>query len=133
MNCPCGSGRPYDQCCGPLLDGKRPAASPEALMRSRYTAFVLKNFDYIVETTDPELRDLLDHDANRDWMNSSTFSGLKVLNSAQSGSSGTVEFIAHYRRAGIDHAHHERSQFRKHRGRWYFREGSAVEDHPRPP
>jgi SEC-C motif-containing protein len=126
MNCPCGSGKPCDQCCGPLLAGTMPAASPEALMRSRYTAYVQKNFDYVVETTDPELRDLLDHDANRDWMNSSTFTGLQVLNSSENGSSGTVEFIARYRRARAEYSHHERSQFRKHRGRWFFREGVTV-------
>jgi SEC-C motif-containing protein len=126
MNCPCGSDQPYDQCCGPLLDGKRPATSPEALMRSRYTAYVRKNFGYIVETTDPELRDLLDHEANRDWMNSSTFTALQVLSSSDNGNSGTVEFIAGYRRAGAEHSHHERSKFRKHRGRWYFREGVTV-------
>jgi SEC-C motif-containing protein len=126
MTCPCGSGLDETQCCGPLLDGTKAAASPEALMRSRYTAYVRKNFDYIVATTDPELRDLLDHDANRDWMNSSIFTGLQVLNSSDNGNSGTVEFIARYRRAGAEHSHHERSQFRKHRGRWYFRDGAAV-------
>jgi SEC-C motif-containing protein len=72
------------------------------------------------------LRDLLDHDANRDWMNSSTFTGLQVLNSSDNGTNGTVEFIARYRRAGAEQSHHERSTFRKHRGRWYFREGAAV-------
>jgi SEC-C motif-containing protein len=96
-------------------------------MRSRYSAYAQKNFDYIVETTDPELRELLDHEANREWMNSSTFTGLEVLNSSASGNSGTVEFIARYRRAGTDNTHHERSRFRKHRGRWFFRDGEAVE------
>jgi SEC-C motif-containing protein len=128
ITCPCGSDLDEAQCCGPLVAGTRSAASPEALMRSRYTAYVRKSFDYIVDTTDPELRDLLDHDANRDWMNSSTFIRLQVLSSSHSGNSGTVEFIARYRRAGTEHAHHERSQFRKHRGRWFFREGEAVED-----
>jgi SEC-C motif-containing protein len=96
-------------------------------MRSRYTAYAQKNFGYIVATTDPELRALLDHDANRDWMNQSTFTGLQILNSSEKGDTGTVEFIARYRRHGVAQTHHERSQFRKQGGRWFFRDGSAIE------
>ncbi|NVN86640.1 MAG: zinc chelation protein SecC [Rhodopseudomonas sp.] len=129
MQCLCCSGLDYDQCCGPLLAGIRPAASPLALMRSRYTAFALNNFDYIYETTDPERRDLFDHDTNRDWMSRSTFTGLEVLSHSERGSKGTVEFIARFRRDGVaEQRHHERSQFRKHRGRWYFSDGETVQD-----
>ena len=127
MNCVCGSGKTYDECCGPLLARTRPAASPEALMRSRYAAYALKDFDYIVETTDPERRDLFDHDVNRAWMEESDFLELRVLGSSEKGSRGTVEFIARFRRGGgPEQSHHERSQFRKVRGRWYFSEGEAV-------
>jgi len=129
MNCLCGSGLDYDECCGPLLAGTRQAASPGALMRSRYTAFALNNFDYIYDTTDPERRELFDHDANRDWMKRSTFTGLEVLSQTERGSKGTVEFIARFRRDdGPEQRHHERSQFRKRRGRWYFSDGETVED-----
>jgi SEC-C motif-containing protein len=127
MTCLCGAAAPFDQCCGPLLDGSRPAATPEALMRSRYAAFVRKDFDYIFATTDPQRRELFDHDANRDWMNSSTFTDLMVLSSSETGSTGLVEFIARFRRdGGPEQSHHERSVFRKHRGRWYFRDSGAV-------
>lgn len=127
MNCVCCSGKPYDQCCGPLLARTHPATSPEALMRSRYAAYALKDFDYIVETTDAELRDQLDHDANRAWMEQSNFLSLQVLNSSEKGSRGTVEFIARFvRNDGPEQAHHELSQFRKSRGRWYFAEGETV-------
>jgi SEC-C motif-containing protein len=128
MNCVCGSGKPYDDCCGPLLSRARPAASPEALMRSRYAAYVLKDFDYIVETTDPDRRDYFDHDANRAWMEESSFVDLLVLASSEKGSRGMVEFIARFRRGDApEQTHHERSQFRKSRGRWYFSEGEAID------
>ena len=48
-NCPCGGG-PYAQCCGPLHTGEREADSPEVLMRSRYSAFVVHNADYLWKT-----------------------------------------------------------------------------------
>ncbi|HMU16960.1 MAG TPA: SEC-C metal-binding domain-containing protein, partial [Thauera aminoaromatica] len=35
--CPCGSGRAFGACCGPVLAGERPAPTAAALMRSRYT------------------------------------------------------------------------------------------------
>src|SRR3569833_3134762 len=38
--CPCGSGKEYEACCGEIIGGKRAAPTAEALMRSRYSAFV---------------------------------------------------------------------------------------------
>uniref|UniRef100_UPI003563DCE8 YchJ family protein n=1 Tax=Desulfosarcina sp. TaxID=2027861 RepID=UPI003563DCE8 len=54
--CPCGSGKDYEDCCGPLIKGDRVADTAEDLMRSRYTAHAKKNFDYIFETTHPSNR-----------------------------------------------------------------------------
>nr|WP_316226808.1 SEC-C metal-binding domain-containing protein [Bradyrhizobium sp. SZCCHNS3052] len=44
MQCPCGSGLPYDRCCGPYLDGDDQPPTAEALMRSRYTAYTRGTF-----------------------------------------------------------------------------------------
>ena len=41
-------------CCAPLHDGATRAATPEVLLRSRYTAYVAKNPEYIAETTHPD-------------------------------------------------------------------------------
>ncbi|MDX1560486.1 MAG: YchJ family metal-binding protein, partial [Marinobacter sp.] len=49
QSCPCGSGKPYLECCRPFHQGD-PAPSPEALMRSRYAAFVLNLPDYLQTT-----------------------------------------------------------------------------------
>ena len=38
--CPCGSGQAIAECCGRYLDGGEAVPTAEALMRSRYTAFV---------------------------------------------------------------------------------------------
>ena len=45
--CPCGTGESYDDCCGPLLANVAQAATPEQLMRSRYTAFVTGDADHL--------------------------------------------------------------------------------------
>ena len=48
--CPCGSGASYGRCCGPLHQGIQRAATAEQLMRSRYSAFALKQVDYLIAT-----------------------------------------------------------------------------------
>jgi uncharacterized protein YchJ len=60
--CPCGSGDELDGCCGLLLDGV-PAATALALMRSRYTAYVRGEIDYLIETHDASGRGALDRAA----------------------------------------------------------------------
>lgn len=54
--CPCGSGRALDACCGPLLSGDKTAETPEALMRSRYTAYALGDDAYVLATWDEATR-----------------------------------------------------------------------------
>jgi SEC-C motif-containing protein len=51
--CPCGSGKVFGDCCEPLLTGARPAADAELLMRSRFTAHVLRDFRYLHNTYRP--------------------------------------------------------------------------------
>ena len=50
MKCPCCSGQRFKICCGPLLQKKRLATTPLELMRSRYSAFVNNDLEYIQKT-----------------------------------------------------------------------------------
>ena len=47
--CPCGGGS-YGRCCAPLHRGERQAQTAEQLMRSRYSAFVRAEVDYLLAT-----------------------------------------------------------------------------------
>uniref|UniRef100_A0A7S0RI70 YchJ-like middle NTF2-like domain-containing protein n=1 Tax=Chlamydomonas leiostraca TaxID=1034604 RepID=A0A7S0RI70_9CHLO len=49
--CPCGTGNNYGACCAPYHAGQKAAMTPESLLRSRYTAYALKNAEYIADTT----------------------------------------------------------------------------------
>jgi len=125
-DCPCGSGKALDACCGPYLSGAAPAPTAEALMRSRYSAFVTKNVDYLEETLLPETR----HDFNREhiteWANNSEWTGLEVRTTEAGGeadSEGVVEFIARFRVQGKDYVHHETSTFTRRDGRWFYVDG----------
>jgi len=54
--CSCGSGKNFDDCCGPLLGGQRPAGTAEELMRSRFTAHVAQDYAYLHRTHQPTSR-----------------------------------------------------------------------------
>ncbi|MFS3127960.1 YchJ family protein [Nocardioides sp. Bht2] len=116
--CPCGTGQPFDSCCGPLLRGERWAATAEALMRSRYTAYTLRDADHVFRTWHPRTRpaDLtLDDDVQ--WL------GLTVLDTADGGpddETGEVEFEARCSVAGRSETMHERSRFARRAGRWLY-------------
>lgn len=128
MNCPCGSGKKYTDCCEILITEKKLANTSEELMRSRYTAYTQKNMDYIESTTDPQGFTALDMQANKDWANEVTFTKLEILNSQDEGNKGTVEFKAYFTtKDGAEHIHHEVSKFRKLSGTWYFRDGRIVQ------
>ena len=47
--CPCGRGT-YRSCCEPLHRGEKRAETAEQLMRSRYSAFVLAEVEYLLAT-----------------------------------------------------------------------------------
>ncbi|MBI5163937.1 MAG: YchJ family protein [Magnetospirillum sp.] len=120
--CPCGSGRGLDDCCGPLLAGA-PAASPEALMRSRYTAFAVGNLDYLETSLAPEAREDYDKAETESWAKETTWQGLEVRSSEEDGDGGSVEFVARYKFHGKTYAHHELARFRRQDGRWMYVEG----------
>lgn len=119
--CPCGSGKPYGECCAPLHRGERSAATAEALMRSRYSAYVLKDGDYLRATWHPSTRPALlelEGDTTR-WL------GLRILATAQGGEgdeSGSVEFAADYAGGQL----HERSRFVRERGQWRYLDGELL-------
>ena len=58
--CPCGSEIEYQKCCEPCHTGAAPAKTAEALMRSRYSAYVKGAIDYLIDTVLPEQRFDLD-------------------------------------------------------------------------
>ena len=116
--CPCGSGEPYARCCGPLHAGV-PAASAEALMRSRYSAFALNLPDYLMASWHPSTRpaDLAEDGPAPRWI------GLKVLAHSTEADRASVEFVATCRVGGRAQRLHEKSRFVFEDGRWYYVDG----------
>ncbi|SCA63152.1 UPF0225 protein XC_4246 [Chlamydiales bacterium SCGC AG-110-P3] len=125
--CPCGSGKHYYQCCGPLHKG---AAPPDALtlMRSRYSAYATGNVDYIIDTTHPDnVNFATDKDTWRKdiegFTHGTTFEGLEVLSSSSDGDDATVSFRAHMSQNGLNCSFSEKSRFRNVDGKWLYVDG----------
>ncbi len=121
LDCPCGSGRRYDECCGRLHRRAAEAATAEELMRSRYAAYARGELDHVFRTWHPRTRpESIEPDPGLTW------TGLTVLGVVDGGpedQTGVVEFEAAYERRGTAGARHERSRFERRRGRWVYVDG----------
>ena len=124
--CPCDSGIPFALCCAPFLSGEVPAPSAEALMRSRYCAYVRRAAAYLLRTWHPTTRPTsLDftQDDNLRWL------GLKILQrtAGEPGDhEGTVEFVARFKHGGKAGRMREISRFVREEGNWYYVDGDMV-------
>lgn len=124
--CPCGSNLEYGSCCGLFHSGEQNAPSAEALMRSRYCAFVKKEYDYLEDTLDPQTFLKFDHEGNREWAEKVQLVRLEILRAEETGNKAVIEFKAFYLDENVERIHHEISKFRKQGGVWYFREGKVL-------
>ena len=119
----CLSGELYAQCCGRFHSGAVEAATAEQLMRSRYSAFVRLDADYLLRTWHPDTAPAtLELDRGMGWRR------LDILSTGGGGpfdSAGTVEFKAHYRYDGARGVLHEVSRFVREDGRWYYVDGDV--------
>ncbi len=121
-DCPCGSGARYERCCGLWHAGPRRLMAPDAqaLMRSRYTAFVLGLHDYLLDTWHPSTRPpaIGADEPGLKWL------GLDVKRHVRiDADHATVEFVARSRIAGRGHRLHEISRFVREDGRWTYLDG----------
>jgi len=117
----------------PFIRGEKKPATAAELMASRYVAYATGEIDYLIETHDPKTRGETDRKSTEEWSKRSEWKGLEIVRTEAGGPNdeeGQVEFIARYSLAGLDHKHHELSDFRKIDGRWYFVNGEKVSAPP---
>jgi len=128
-DCPCCSGRSYEECCEPLLLGHVQAATAEALMRSRYTAYSLAEIDYLYKTSGARVRREFDAESSRKWAQSAEWQGFEILHAEGGGPSdteGVIEFIAKYQVKEAAFEHHEIATFGRVEDAWRFMDGKIV-------
>ena len=123
MECPCQSGRDFTECCGPILAGHITAPTPEALMRSRFSAFARGELDYLRTTMVPEHQEEFHPDDARRWNENTQWLELIVHDTATDGDTGTVRFTAIFRHKESTQSLTERSRFVRRDGQWYYLDG----------
>jgi SEC-C motif domain protein len=128
--CPCGrsgargAALTLAQCCGRYItpDLATPAPDAQSLMRSRYSAYALRDVPYLRATWHPSTRPIeLSLEPGVKWL------GLELRRQHVIGPDCTeVEFVARQRDpTGRAHRLHERSRFVRERGRWLYVDGKT--------
>lgn len=117
--CPCGSSQAYAVCCGRWHAGE-PAPTAEALMRSRYSAYVLGLETYLLDTwhasTRPPALGLATQSPRPTWL------GLSVQRHENpTDDTAVVAFVARLRMGGGSAERmQETSRFVREGGRWFY-------------
>lgn len=154
-HCLCGNPRRYEHCCQPFVLGTTIAATPEQLMRSRFSAFKSRHGGYLVDSSHPSTRGANDLGELEQNFESTEWLSLQVLStsplSPQSpspvpaatalpeGTKSNVEFVAFYRprqskiknpspapdSASIEQLH-ENSTFVFEQGKWFYLSGEIL-------
>jgi SEC-C motif domain protein len=136
MPCPCRArevtSARYADCCGRWHDGLargEHAHSPEALMRSRYSAYALAQgrgptspaiVEYLMQTWHPSTAPGELELGPLNW------TGLEILHEESRGDAGVVEFVAHHKVNGRAQKLHEVSRFVREGGRWRYLDGVTA-------
>lgn len=126
MNCPCGSDKDYKKCCGYFHEKTGYPSTAEALMRSRYSAYVLNKEKYLLYTW---------HKSKRPELLNLKVDGFKWLElqilSKKAGEendfTGVVEFKAKYSAGSNVGYIHEISNFVKEDSKWFYVDGVILE------
>ncbi len=121
--CPCGSGAAFAACCRPYLRGEAEAPTAEALMRSRYTAYVRRDAGYLARTWHPDTRPV---DLG-EGLDATEWRGLEILATTggkDGDDAGSVTFVAHHATGVLSIGQHrETSRFVREGGVWLYVEG----------
>ena len=116
QNCPCGSGKLYQDCCAIAHQNSTDVKTAEQLMRARYTAFTMGNIEYLMESHHSTTQPLKEKQEILDWAKSVEWQRLEILNVTED----TVEFKAYFNENGTDEYLHENSKFVKENGVWMY-------------
>lgn len=120
--CPCDAARRYSACCGRWHAGALHLGAPdaEALMRSRYSAYVMELRDYLHDTWYASTRpaEPIAFEPGLRWL------GLEVRrHRVVDADHAEVEFVARSKLGGRAHRLHETSRFVRERERWFYVDG----------
>jgi len=123
MNCHCGTNKTYQECCEVFHRNNGKTETAEQLMRSRYSAFVLADGDYLMATHHSSTRPTKEKKAIVKWAKSVQWIRLEVLKTTkgtENDTEGTVTFNAYFFENGNVDVIHEKSAFVKENEQWFY-------------
>ena len=125
--CPCGSNLKYKKCCQVFHKGKLPDNALE-LMKSRYSAYVVKDVKYIINTTDvnnPDYTIQTESWTNDllEFCNTSEFKNLDIIEFIDDSKESFVKFHVTLFINGKDNSFTEKSKFIKLKDKWLYVNG----------
>lgn len=123
MNCYCGNDKTYTDCCEVFHLNQGKTKTAEQLMRSRYSAFVLANGDYLMQTHHRSTRPISEKKDIVKWTKSVQWIKLEIIETSkgiEKDNKGTVTFIAYFFENGKADVIHEKSAFVKENNKWYY-------------
>jgi SEC-C motif-containing protein len=128
QRCPCQSGLWYSECCEAVLSGRKQAGTAEALMRSRYSAYVVGDTAYVLRTWHASTRpSTLETDTIPAWC------GLEIIRT-EKGQEEDDEGLVEFRARALSQQNlvelHEESRFVKEDGQWLYVSGDIREETP---
>ena len=124
--CPCNSGAAFADCCKPLLSGKHAAPTALALMRSRYTAYALRDTNYLVASWHPSSRPFaIDPATIPTWQRLQI---IRTEKGTEPDTEGVVEFIATALFQDGVGQFREVSRFVKEEGKWFYTDGDTIDN-----
>lgn len=124
--CPCGlNNNKYNDCCGLVHTDINNAISAEQLMRSRYSAFVLCDGDYLLKSHSVNYRNPLTIHNTIRWARSVAWNRLEIISKSKGTENdleGIVEFKAYFREKNKLKYIHEVSRFIRENEHWVYDE-----------
>jgi SEC-C motif-containing protein len=120
--CSCGSKISFEECCEPIINGS-PAPTAEALMRSRYSAFVHQKLDHIERTNVSEIAGDFNRAEAERVSEECEWHSLEILHAFENEDIAQVEFVIKFKRDGQEMAQSELASFRRENGQWLYESG----------
>ena len=119
-NCYCGNSLSFQECCEPYILGFKNVSTAEALMRSRYSAYVVAEADYLLATTHVSTRKSYKKSDILQWSQANKWLKLEIIASTEN----TVTFKAFYLDENLKaQVHYEHSTFKLEDGKWFYVDG----------
>ncbi len=122
-NCYCGRTNTYTNCCAPIHTDIHKVITAEDLMRSRYSAFVKANGNYLMISHHSSTRPTHEKKEIVRWAKAVQWVKLEVLHTTKGqvdDTEGTVEFKAFFFEKGQLQIIHENSKFIKENNHWVY-------------